>query len=181
MQLKAGEQHAFQEIYQRYWYKLFRIAKRKVRAEEDAEEIIQDIFVDLWERRKQILIDELEKYLYTAVKYQILKYIKAKLVRQAYQDVALCNNPGTDTQTEETLALQDLHSAILAGLENLPPKSQEIFRLNRLEGRSANEIAMLLQIPERTVEYHITQSLRLMRTYLKDFIWFILTFLSIRF
>lgn len=181
MHLKAGDQHAFREIYRRYWYTLYQVAKRKVRAEEDAEEIIQDIFVDLWERRNHIVIDELSSYLYKAVKYQTLKYIRAALVRQSHQDAVLKNDVKTDSQTEEELALNDLHAAISTGLENLPSKSREIFRLNRLEGRSVTEISNLLQIPERTVEYHITKSLRVMRMYLKDFIWGVILLISLRF
>jgi RNA polymerase sigma-70 factor (family 1) len=175
--LAAGHQSAFQEIYHRYWYKLFQVARRKVLSEEDAEEIVQDIFVDLWERREQLLIHELSKFLFKAVKYQLLDYLKAKFVRQAYQVSKQSFNQDTDTQTEEQLALKDLNEAILTGIDQLPAKTQEIFRLNRLEGRSAKEIADLLQIPERTIEYHITQALRIMRSYLKDFIVYTLSIL----
>jgi RNA polymerase sigma-70 factor (family 1) len=175
--LGTGDQNAFQEIYQRYWYKLFQVAKRKVLFEEDAEEIVQDIFVDLWERREHLLINDLGKFLFKAVKYQILDYIKAQLVRQSYQNSNQLFNQDTDTQTEEQLALKDLNEAILTGIDQLPSKTQEIFRLNRLEGRSAKEIADILQIPERTIEYHITQALRTMRSYLKDFIVCIISIL----
>ncbi|GAB4000832.1 RNA polymerase sigma-70 factor [Spirosoma daeguense] len=175
--LGTGDQQAFQEIYQRYWFKLYEVARRKVLTEEDAEEIVQDIFVDLWERRELLLIQDISKFLYKAVKYQLLDYLKAKFVRQAYQDSKQRFNLDTDTHTEEQLALKDLSEAILTGIDQLPAKTQEIFRLNRLEGRSAKEIADLLQIPERTIEYHITQALRTMRSYLKDFIVYTLSIL----
>ena len=175
--LGKGDQNAFQEIYQRYWYKLFQVARRKVLFDEDAEEIVQDIFVDLWERREQLLINDLSKFLFKAVKYQLLDYLKAQIVRQSYQNSNQLFNQDTDTQTEEQLALKDLNEAILTGIDHLPSKTQEIFRLNRLEGRSAKEIADILQIPERTIEYHITQALRTMRSYLKDFIVCIISIL----
>ena len=177
--LRSGEQSAFQEIYHRYWYRLYQVARRKVRSEEDAEEIVQDIFVDLWERREQLLIQELNKFLFKAVKYQILSYLKAQLVRQAYQASKQRFHQDTDTQTEEQLALKDLNEALLAGIEQLPAKTQEIFRLNRLEGRSAKEIADILLIPERTIEYHITQALRIMRSHLKDFIVYVIAILLV--
>lgn len=175
--LGAGDQSAFQEIYHRYWYRLYQVARRKVFSEEDAEEIVQDIFVDLWERRGQLLIQELDKYLFKAVKYQLLSYMKAQFVRQSYQASKQSFNQETDTYTEELLALRDLNEAIMTGIEQLPSKTQEIFRLNRLEGRSTKEIAGILQIPERTIEYHITQALRTMRSYLKDFIAYALALL----
>jgi RNA polymerase sigma-70 factor (family 1) len=166
--------NAFQEIYKRYWYKLYTVARRKVEAQEDAEEIVQDIFVDLWERRIRLNINELDRYLFSAVKYKVLNYIKSRIVRQTYRDTVSLKIDA-DSNTEEELALQDLSQAITSGIENLPPKTQEIFRLNRLEGLSVREISDLLHIPERTVEYHVTQSLRSMRVYLKDFVVLMLT------
>jgi RNA polymerase sigma-70 factor (ECF subfamily) len=167
---QAGDESAFQEIYRRYWYKLYMVARRKVNAEEDAEEIVQDIFVDLWERRTRLHINELNKFLFSAVKYKVLNYIKSQMVRQAYQSDALNAKIDADFNTEEELALGDLSQAILTGIKKMPSKTQEIFKLNRLEGLSVKEISELLQIPERTVEYHISQSLRTMRSYLKDFV-----------
>lgn len=168
--LQAGDESAFQEIYHRYWYKLYIVARRKVNAEEDAEEIVQDIFVDLWERRTRLTINELDKYLFSAVKYKVLNYIKSQIVRQTYQTERLSITIDADSNTEEELAYKDLNQAIMEGIGQLPSKTQEIFQLNRLEGLSVKEIAELLHIPERTIEYHITQSLRTMRIYLKDFI-----------
>jgi RNA polymerase sigma-70 factor (family 1) len=172
--LETGDENAFQEIYKRYWYKLYTVARRKVEAQEDAEEIVQDIFVDLWERRIRLNINELDRYLFSAVKYKVLNYIKSRIVRQTYRDTVSLKIDA-DSNTEEELALQDLSQAITSGIENLPPKTQEIFRLNRLEGLSVREISDLLHIPERTVEYHVTQSLRSMRVYLKDFVVLMLT------
>ena len=168
--LETGDESAFQEIYLRYWYKLYMVARRKVSAEEDAEEIVQYIFVDLWERRNNLNINDLNKYLFSAVKYKVLNYIKSQIVRQTYQTEKLSITINADTNTEEELAYKDLNQAIMEGIGQLPSKTQEIFRLNRLEGLSVKEIAELLHIPERTIEYHVTQSLRTMRIYLKDFI-----------
>lgn len=178
--LETGDENAFQEIYKRYWYKLYTVARRKVEAQEDAEEIVQDIFVDLWERRIRLNINELDRYLFSAVKYKVLNYIKSRIVRQTYRDTVSLKIDG-DSNTEEELALQDLSQAITNGIENLPPKTQEIFRLNRLEGLSVREISDLLHIPERTVEYHVTQSLRSMRVYLKDFVVLMLTLIFAQF
>lgn len=178
--LETGDENAFQEIYKRYWYKLYAVARRKVEAQEDAEEIVQDIFVDLWERRIRLNINELDRYLFSAVKYKVLNYIKSRIVRQTYRDTVSLKIDG-DSNTEEELALQDLSQAITNGIENLPPKTQEIFRLNRLEGLSVREISDLLHIPERTVEYHVTQSLRSMRVYLKDFVVLMLTLIFAQF
>ncbi|MCF2443246.1 RNA polymerase sigma-70 factor [Dyadobacter sp. CY345] len=168
--ISEGDESAFQEIYRRYWYKLFMMAKRKLIFEEDAQEIVQDIFVDLWERRFQVQIEELNNFLVSAVKYQILNHIRARIVRQQYSNDSFHTVDHNDNDTEDQLALTDLTTAIASGLATLPQKSREIFTLNRLEGLSVREIAARLNIPERTIEYHITQSLRMMRQHLKDFV-----------
>jgi RNA polymerase sigma-70 factor (family 1) len=175
--LTEGNESAFQEIYRRYWYKLYVVAKRKVETDEDAEEIVQDIFVDLWERRTQGRIAELNSFLFGAVKYKILNYIRSRMVRQEYQQDTLQGSDDKDRYTEEVLALTDLRQAISTGIALLPAKTQEIFRLNRLEGLSAPEISVQLGIPERTIEYHITHSVRAMRAHLKEFILAALFFL----
>ena len=79
-----GDDCAFQEIYRRYWYKLYMATKRKLIFEEDAQEIVQDIFVDLWERRSQVQIKELSSFLFSAVKYSILNHIRTRIVRERY-------------------------------------------------------------------------------------------------
>ncbi|REA60934.1 RNA polymerase sigma-70 factor [Dyadobacter luteus] len=177
--LREGDENAFQEIYRRYWHKLYMVAARKAELEEDAEEIVQDIFVDLWERRGQVEIVELNKFLFSAVKYKVLNHIRSKMIRQEYSRETVRILGEKHSSTEEELALADLRQALKYGMAQLPLKSQEIFRLNRLEGLSVKEIAARLHIPERTIEYHITQSIRTMRVHLKDFILFVLVCFSI--
>lgn len=177
--LQTGDQGAFREIYRKYWHLLYGIAYRKLQSLENAEEIVQDIFVDIWERRAGLQVDDLKKYLIGAVKYRILNTIKAKLIRERYKAFSHTLTTHTEPLTESDLAFQDLNRAIEQALAELSPKTQEIFRLNRLENQSVREIALQLSIPERTVEYHITQSLRTLRLHLKDFIFLlVLTYLQ---
>ena len=152
---QAGDGAAFQAIYQRYWRPLFALTRRKVYSSENAEELIQDLFVDLWERRETVQIDELRKYLFCAVKYKILTHIKALLVRQLYESQKTTVLADFDCQTEQWLAYSDLHQSLEKGMAHLPDKTRQIFRLNRLENQTVRQISASLRIPERTVEYHI--------------------------
>lgn len=168
--LQAGDQEAFQAIYRRYWQPLFVVARKKLYTQENAEELIQDLFVDLWERRSTIQIEELKKYLFGAVKYKILNQIKSLLVKQKYENR---NAPGFsdfDCRTEELLAYEELNLALEKGIAHLPDKTRQIFRLSRLENQSVRQISASLSIPERTVEYHIMQSLRTLRSHLKEYV-----------
>lgn len=176
--LRDDDEDAFKVIYQRYWYKLYAVAKRKVHSTEDAEEIVQDIFVDLWDRRTAVQIVELDRFLYTAVKYKVLNYIKAQIIRQNYQTNALMTTEDVDNCTEDVLALNDLNEAVRDGLGGLSAKTREIFYLARIEGNSVREVARRLQIPERTVEYHLAQSTRSLRLFLRDFVVYAIFLLS---
>ncbi|GAB3908687.1 RNA polymerase sigma-70 factor [Larkinella knui] len=168
--LQTGDDEAFQAIYRKYWQPLFRVARKKLYSQENAEELIQDLFVDLWERRETIQIDELEKYLFGAVKYKILNHIKALLIRQKYENFKNTGLTDYDCETEDFLAYEDLSKAIELGIAHLPDKTRQIFRLNRMENQSVRQISASLCIPERTVEYHITQSLRTLRFHLKEYV-----------
>jgi RNA polymerase sigma-70 factor (ECF subfamily) len=165
--LQASDEHAFRELYQRYWKKLFTTACYKLKNKEAAEEIVQNIFVSLWEKRATLQIDSLENYLYIAVKYKVINYVESLMVRQAGQKQLAGNT--TDESTEATIMINDLHAAIRQALTQLPAKTREVFTMSRFEKYSVREIARHMNLTEKAVEYHITQSLKLMRVSLKDY------------
>ena len=82
--LKADDDKAFKEIYTRYWRQLYKSAYAKTRSHDVAEEIVQNIFVTLWEKRTNSSIEHLESYLQTAVKYRVINYFKSFLVKEKY-------------------------------------------------------------------------------------------------
>ncbi len=170
--LAQGDEHAFQTLYERYWHKLYNYTVHKVEFQEMAEEIVQDIFIDLWKRRENIMVDRLEPYLFRAARNRIIDVIRASLIRKHHEEssVSIRFPDGERLDTEEQLAYNELYSAIHDGLSLLPEKTGEIFRLNRLDQLSAREISALLDMPVRTVEYHITHALRTMKVYLQDFL-----------
>ena len=167
--LRVGEQDAFEEIYRRYWQKLLRSAQFKLRSKETIEEILQDLFISLWEKREKVLIENLEAYLNTSLRYLIINQIKKQILQEKFVEYSLKKNELTD-DVDESVAFNELSIAIEKAIEQLPEKTQQIFRLNRLEYKSVKEIALLLETPERTVEYHITQALKALRIHLREFI-----------
>lgn len=169
--LNAGDTYAFQAVYNKYWNELFKVSKKRLQSDDAAAEVVQDIFVDLWERRENLKIENLDRYLFTAVKYKVIDQIRSKLNRKESSDpIAEDMLSYFDDQADNNLAFEDLSSAVEKILIHLPSKTRDIFRMSRLENHSVREISSLLNIPERTVEYHITQSLRLLRAHLKDFV-----------
>jgi RNA polymerase sigma-70 factor (ECF subfamily) len=168
--LQANDGAALKEIYTRYSEPVFTTALKKVRSKIIAEELTQNIFISLWVKRATQHIDHLPSYLQTAVRYQVIDYIRSKIIRERY-----FQNTGTPIQTTENpsesrLLLHELSVAIDEAIKKLPQKTQEIFRLSRYEKRSVKEIAQYMNLSEKAVEYHVTQSLKFMRLHLKDFI-----------
>lgn len=169
--LAMGEDWAFSEIYRRYWKKMFKQAFSKTGSDDAAKEIVQDIFLDLWQRKGSAQILELERYLFKAVKFQVLDFYDRQIVGKRHRE-ALWAKFGEDVtdSVEDQLAFEELNGRILECINGFSTKTREIFTLNRLEGRSVMEIARLLNLPERTVEYHITVGLRHLRGHLKEYI-----------
>ena len=175
-ELMAGiinnDRQSFRKLYDRYQEDMYCVAVRKIHSEDVAEEIVQDVFVELWEKRHRLSITEVRFYLFRSVKNGVLDHIRAQIVRQNYaREHALLAEPNSN-HTDDEMAMYELMAAIYAGMNGLSEKTREIFRFNRLEALSPDEIAKILNLPKRTVEYHITIALRAMRISLKDYLPF---------
>jgi RNA polymerase sigma-70 factor (ECF subfamily) len=168
--LRADDEAAFAEIYKRYCFRLFTVAYQKLKSREVAEELVQDLFENLWSRRASSQIQQLECYLFSAIRYRIINYIKGQKLQEGYQLYLRMSGSEKDMATEESLAENDLSAALLAGVRNLPEKSREVFQLSRLEHYSVQEISVQVKLSEKTVEYHLTKSLKLLRHYLREFL-----------
>jgi RNA polymerase sigma-70 factor (family 1) len=178
--LAADDRTAFAEIYERYWYRVFAVAYRKLKSRETAEELVQDLFAGFWHKREQHDIQQLEHYLMAAINRRVIGHLRAHQVRVAYADYCRWYQTDTSEETEKTLAAADLSEAFAKALLLLPAQSREIFRLSRLEHFTVQEISVRLNLSSKAVEYHLTKSLRLLRGYLKDFVVATLVFLVVR-
>ena len=176
--LLHGDRDAFEEIFIRYWYRLFKAAHSRIQSREEAEEIVQDIFASLWKNHNTLLISNLSNYLFSAVRKGVISKIRSKLVHEKYRDYYLQFFPGYSLNTDEAVGFDELNTAIESALLQLPEKSQQVFRLNRLQGLSIPEISELLKMPRRTIEDHLTKSLRKLRMHLKDHLLFLLVFVN---
>lgn len=163
--LRSDSKPAFAELYGRYWKKLFAVAANKTGSPEEAEEIVQDIFIILWQRRHSIIIEtSLGAYLAVSVKYRVLKTLAKRHQHQKYADHSLNFLEASINSTEEWLEFEELRTRLEALVTNLPEKCRLVYRLSREEGFSQKEIANEFGISEKTVEAHIGKALRILRT-----------------
>jgi RNA polymerase sigma-70 factor (ECF subfamily) len=169
--LQNGDEHAFTEIYNRYWDKLFSIAANKLKDLDEAEEIVQDIFVSLWKRREELgSIETLSPYLAVSVKYRVIKYLDKRDNQQKYSDYSQQVTSIADDSTEQWLEFEELRSRLAMFVADLPEKCRLVYRLSRESGFSQKRIAGELGISEKTVEAHLGKALKTLRARLSSFL-----------
>ncbi|HEY5822907.1 MAG TPA: sigma-70 family RNA polymerase sigma factor [Cyclobacteriaceae bacterium] len=177
--LSEGDREAFLKIYDLYWYKIFSIAYKRVKNQQIAEELTQDLFLKLWEKRAQLKPQRIENYLSISIKNAVIDHIHSGLVANKYVNFYRTFGEVNSNSTQNLVAFDDLSESIEKGLSKLPAKSQEVFKLSRLDNWPTDKIARHLNLSEKTVGYHLTKSLKYMRTYLREYLLLGLLFLSI--
>lgn len=177
--LRNSDEQAFTELYNRYWNKLLFIAGVKLRDLAIAEELVQDVFLDLWNRRLEIeFIGQPEAYLAVAMKYKVIN-AQAKIKRALEHQ----NQPGKhtaigDNDVEKWLDFTALKERLEKLVSALPERCRLTYRLNREENMTYKEISSHLNISEKAVEANMSRALRSLKAGLSQFLFF-LSFLFI--
>lgn len=163
--MRRDDEAAFAVLYNRYWKVLYTTAHTILQSDSAAQDVVQVVFVDLWERRQKVDIQSLKAYLQQATRFQVFKAIKAKKNDAAfYSRLAhvtadiVYENPAKFVQLEEWLSKT---------LARLPNDCQAIFRMSREQQLTYKQIAAELQISEKTVEKKMTISLKHLRNALQ--------------
>ncbi len=166
--LKENDPEAFEKIYDRFWQELYVFAYNVLKDEAVCNDIVQDIFVDLWERRHETEIQNLPAYLRRAVKFRCLKHIRSGKIAQHHiqriEQIHFIN------QTEDNLYYQELNVILSESINQLPTKCQEIFRLSRFQHLSHQEIADHLGLSLQTVKNQISKACQQLRSSVSNII-----------
>jgi RNA polymerase sigma-70 factor (ECF subfamily) len=171
--MAQGSETAFTEIFNLYWKLLFSVAANKLNNLADAEEVVQNVFADLWKRRAEIDIQQsLKSYLAAAVKFQVYSLLYKKH-RQRHFEQSLQQNSSATSHVEEQFDLKALQEKLQQTSARLPGRCRLVYELSRDAGLSNKEIARSLDISEKTVENQITKALKFLRTSLKSFFSFL--------
>lgn len=168
-QLRNGEAAALDMIFKKYWQPLFISAFNFLRDKESCEDIIQDIFIKIWDRRHEIEIKtSLKAYLFAAMRYGVYRQVK---VGNARVDIFEClDEVFKDSSPYEGLVHKELLAKVDLAIEGLPDKCREVYRLSREEHLSHKEISEKLNISPKTVETHITKALKHLRISIKEIV-----------
>ena len=164
--LKQDDGLAYEELYNRYWERMVTFAYVKLKSGADAKEVVQDVFLDIWNRRLNLQIPEnFFAYISGAVKYKIFTLLaKRKKELSNYKEL---QTGLSSRSTEEWLSYDQLREDLEKAVLQLPEKCRLVFKLSRETGLSTPEIARHLHISPKTVENHMTKALFRLRKALK--------------
>ncbi|MBP6064710.1 RNA polymerase sigma-70 factor [Bacteroides sp.] len=163
LQLKEGNENAFTTLYETYWAKVYNFSRLYLTSSTEIEEVVQDVFVKVWEAR--IFIKENENFkgfLFIITRNIIFNQFRKSFNENAYK-LAVLKSASESYSIEEEMVASDLHIYINKLIEELPPRQQEVFKLSREKHLSYREIAQQLDISEKTVERHINEALKFLR------------------
>jgi RNA polymerase sigma-70 factor (family 1) len=164
--IRMDDELAFTALFDRYWVRLYKTAQTYIKDHEVSEEVVHDVFLNIWERRHVLQIDSFANFLLTAVRYQVYNRIRAAkppiFLDYANIPELLDSNAG-----EQHINEQEFQQELNRHLVQLPKRCQEIFYLSRMSQLSNQEIATKLGISKRSVENQLTVALKHLRTFLK--------------
>ncbi|MDR0698796.1 MAG: RNA polymerase sigma-70 factor [Tannerella sp.] len=167
--LNKGDRDSFKKLFERYYSPLCEYASRYV-PDADAEELVQEYMIYLWEKRETLVIEvSLKAYLFAAVKYRCLNAIKQRLYRERIHNMLYEKMKDRIDDPNYYLA-NELAVMIRKAVDELPESYREVFVRSRFGISTNANIAKELGISVKTVEYRITQTLKILRIKLKDYL-----------
>jgi len=159
--LKTDNEDAFTEIYNRYWKALFRTAYNIIHNEEISQDTVQNIFINLWQRRHNSDIHSLKPYLQQATRFSILKVIRDRQTDAKFYE--RLKSITSEIIADDPLLFKEQQELLKGLLASMPDNCSETFRLSREEGLTYAQIASQLDISEKTVEKRMSRSLKYLR------------------
>lgn len=167
-----GRNHAaYTEIYRRYWHVLFLHSYKILQDEHAAQDVIQDLFTQLWNKEELGIETSLKAYLYRMSRNLTLNAINREKQKDRYLDSLALYMNQDHCITEDEVRYRELASQIEQGVQMLPPKMKTIFTMSRNEGISHNDIAFELGVSVNTVKSTINRALKVLRSKVTTFLF----------
>lgn len=166
--VKSKNHKAFEELYNRYWKKIFVICNNRLQNADIAQDLVQDIFISLWNNENVDSIENIDAYLYQSSKFAVIKELHKQI---RYDNIAPTEIGILDKVAEfdlnEVLDAKLLDALLQVRIDMLPAKTKIIFNYSRKDNLNSKEIAEKLNISHRTVENQISFVLKELRNFLQ--------------
>lgn len=169
--MKSGDQEALSLLYSQYFAQLARFAFRRLQDEKVTEELVMDVFFELWQQRTTLNIAaSLSGWLHGTLRNKALHELRARAIREKHLNLFASRQQPVDNATAEDNAdTRLLQERIQQAINRLSPQCREAFTLSRYEHLSYSEIAIRMGISVKTVEKHISKAISLLRNDFKDY------------
>jgi RNA polymerase sigma-70 factor (ECF subfamily) len=158
--VRKGDEIAFNMLFDRYWVSLYKTAHYYLDDHEVCAEAVNDVFVSIWNRRKELEIESFFNFMQTSVRFQIYKRRKAAKLDIVFNDNLVANTCYQSNEGEVRIQQTEITNQLNGHLDKLPKRCQEIFELSRFDNLSNKEIADRLQISKRTVENQLALAVK---------------------
>ncbi|MNK28395.1 ECF RNA polymerase sigma factor SigW [compost metagenome] len=169
-QLKSGSSKALEALYELYYVQLCQIAFRKLGDETLVEELVQDVFLNLWIKRHTLDSEgSLFAYLYATLRNRALHEIRARMIKDRHYLQIAGQDKGYSADPEDDLMAKETELKVMKVIESLPVQCREAFRLSREEQLSYKAIAERMNISVNTVEKHIGKAIKILKRELKNY------------
>jgi len=180
--IQTGDVEAFDLLYEKYSGKLYSFGLKYLRSADEAEELVQSVFLKLWENHKHLDKNlSFKSYLFTIAYNDICKLFRKRNFLQKFISDTLYENSGSSSQTEEGIEFQSVLNRVRQIVNKLPERQRVIFCKSKLEGKPTKEIAEELQLSPGTVDNYISETLRFIRNRLCKEDLALLLFISLYF
>ncbi len=169
--IRQGNERVFEVIFRKYYQSLCNYANSMLREIDEAEEVVQNLFSGIWEKRTELEISiSLKSYLYRAVHNHCLNRIKHLKIREEYQQYGNSYYESSYESVSQSVMKNELERKIEEAIDKLPEQCRLIFRLSRFEELKYHEIAEQLGISPKTVENQIGKALKILRVELAEYL-----------
>lgn len=169
--IREGNERIFEETFRKYYQSLCNYANSILKEIDEAEEVVQNLFLNIWEKRSELEINiSLKSYLYRAVHNHCLNRIKHLKVREEYQQYTVNFYDASYESVSQTVLKNELETKIEEAIRKLPEQCKLIFRMSRFEELKYQEIAEKLKISPKTVENQIGKALKILRVELAEYL-----------
>lgn len=168
--LKADDKVVIDKIYQKYHAKIYHFAKSYLKLNDEAADIVQEVFVKLWDSRASLKRDtDLDALVFTITRNAVISVFRKKSSEKKYMEYLRSMAIDSDNQTIEALDYCSLEGHLNSLINQLPEKRKQVFLLSRQQGLKNTEIAKQLNISEKTVEDHMTKALVFLRKRMESY------------
>lgn len=164
-----NDSKAFENIYRKYWSMLYVFIYQQLGSKEDSEEIIHDLMLSIWQNRHKSDIQNLKIYLFIATRNLVNKTIKSQINLRKYREYQLIHDVFEMEESNDQMTAVEFSNRIDAIMKMMPEKTAMVFRMSKIEELPVKKIAQEMALSEKAIEYHITKSLKILRSNLKDF------------